>query len=133
MPVFLYVEDDLFSREIMSLLLVDVLGFKQVTIFEDSTNFEKKLVELSPLPDIIFVDIHMEPINGFKILEIIRQHDKFSSSKVVALTASVMNEEVLLLKEAGFNGAVAKPVNSDTFPETIKRIMVGEDVWQIIS
>jgi CheY-like chemotaxis protein len=133
MPVFLYIEDDLFSREIMSLLLVDMLGFKQVTIFEDSTDFEKKLNELSPVPDIIFVDIHMEPINGFKILEIIRQHDKFDSSKVVALTASVMNEEVLLLKEAGFNGGIAKPVNSDSFPETINRIMIGENVWQIIS
>ncbi|MBI5928781.1 MAG: response regulator [Chloroflexi bacterium] len=132
MPTFLYIEDDLFSREVMKLLLVDVLGFKQVTIFEDSTDFEQKLVKLSPIPEIIFVDIHMEPINGFQILEIIRRYEQFSSSQVIALTASVMNEEVRLLKEAGFNGAVAKPVDSDTFPDTLRHIMNYEEVWKII-
>lgn len=133
MPAFLYIEDDLYSREVMKLLLVDVLGFKQVTILEDSHDFEDKLIKMSPIPDIVFVDIHMEPINGFKILEIIRQHHQYAASQVIALTASVMNEEVRLLKEAGFNGAIAKPVDSDTFPETIRRIMSHEEVWKIIA
>ena len=133
MSTFLYIEDDPFSREVMKLLLVDMLGFKQVTIFEDSSDFEPKLLQLSPVPQIIFVDIHMEPINGFKILEIIRRHSRFASSQVIALTASVMNEEVKLLKEAGFNGAIAKPVDSDTFPETLNRIYRGEEVWKIIA
>ncbi|GIK64772.1 MAG: hypothetical protein BroJett018_25660 [Chloroflexota bacterium] len=133
MPVFLYIEDDLYSREVMKMLLVDVLGFKHVTILEDSRDFEDKLIKMSPIPDIVFVDIHMEPINGFEILEIIRRHNQFAASQVIALTASVMNEEVRLLKEAGFNGAIAKPVDSDTFPETIRRIMSREEVWKIIA
>lgn len=132
MPTCLYIEDDLFSREVMTLLMVDVLGFKDLTVFEDSSNLEEKLAQLPSIPDVIFVDIHMEPLDGFQILKILRQNSAFQKSQIIALTASVMNEEVQLLRESGFNGAIAKPIDSDTFPEALKRIMSGEEVWRII-
>lgn len=133
MPSCLYIEDDVLSQEVMKMMMVDVLGFKDLTIFEDSANLEERLAQLSSTPDIIFVDIHMQPLNGFQILDILRAHNRYENSQIVALTASVMNEEVQLLRQSGFNGAIAKPIDSDTFPEALKRILSGEEVWRIIA
>jgi hypothetical protein len=44
-----------------------------------------------------------------------------------------MNEEVERLKKAGFDGCLAKPIDSDTFGDTLQQIVGGERVWQIVS
>jgi two-component system cell cycle response regulator DivK len=42
-----------------------------------------------------------------------------------------MNEEVKVLREAGFDGVIAKPIDYDTFPNVLHRILNGEQVWHI--
>jgi CheY-like chemotaxis protein len=130
-PVILYFEDDRLSREVMKACLTRGLGYRDVWIFEDSADFEHRIQSVGSKPDVIFLDIHIEPIDGFAMLKIIRQSDIFRTTKVVALTASVMNEEVKLLKEAGFDGVIAKPLDYDTFPTMLYRILQGEQVWHI--
>lgn len=130
-PVFLYFEDDRLSREVMKACLTRGMGYQAVWIFEDSADFEQRLHNVGLPLDVIFLDIHIEPIDGFAMLKIIRQSETFRSTKVVALTASVMNEEVKLLKEAGFDGVIAKPLDYDTFPTILHRILQGEQVWHI--
>ncbi|MBA3874513.1 MAG: response regulator [Chloroflexota bacterium] len=130
-PIIFYIEDDVLSREVMYTLLTRVLGYTSVTIFENSSQFELKMDTLQTIPDVIFLDIHMDPIDGFTILGLIRQRAKYDSTRVVALTASVMNEEVKKLKDAGFNGVIAKPLNYETFPNALRRILDKEDIWSI--
>lgn len=131
-PVVLYVEDDTLSREIMAMLFKFDLALSGFTILADSADFEGKLKALSPTPNTIFLDIHVRPIDGFGMLRILRSLEAYRNARVVAVTASVMNEEVQRLKDAGFNGAIAKPIDQDYFPDTFKRIVAGEDVWRII-
>jgi CheY-like chemotaxis protein len=50
---------------------------------------------------------------------------------IVALTASVMNSEIHKLKEAGFDGVLAKPLNFHTFPEMLTRILNREQIWTV--
>ena len=130
-PIILYVEDDELSREVMYTLLTRGLGYTSVTVFQNSSEFELNLETLSTIPDVIFLDIQMEPIDGFTMLGLIRQKTKYDSTRVVALTASVMNEEVKKLKDAGFNGVIAKPLNYETFPNALRRILAKEDIWSI--
>ena len=87
-PRFLYVENDEMSREVMKALLTRGLGYRDVTIFENSVNFEKQLEGLTSRPDVIFVDIHMEPIDGFAMLGV------YSATKfaVRALTQAAAKE-----------------------------------------
>lgn len=129
-PIFLYVEDDLDSRDIMRLLLLE-MGYCQITIFEDSADFLTKLAALIPKPTVIFLDIHMKPANGFEILELLRNHSEYKDTRIVALTASVMNEEIELLKTARFNGVIAKPIDPGNFQDLLKTILKGEEVWKI--
>jgi len=130
-PIILYVEDDELSREVMYTLLTRGLGYSSVIVFENSGDFALELDTLSTIPDVIFLDIHMEPIDGFTLLRLIRQRIKYNSTRVVALTASVMNEEVKKLKDAGFNGVIAKPLNYETFPNALRRILDKEDIWSV--
>ncbi len=130
-PVILYVEDDTLSRKVMNDLLKRRLGYQQITIFEDSEDFVEKLDSLSPIPDIIFLDIHMQPLDGFEMLKQIRKNSAFQATRVVALTASVMNEEVKLLQQKGFDGVFAKPLDVDAFPNVLLRILDGEQIWII--
>lgn len=128
---YLYVEDDELSRQVMEMILRNGIGAANVTIFEDSTNFATRLAALDPCPDIILLDVHMEPITGFEMLYILQADARYSQAQVVALTASVMNEEVKQLREAGFTSAISKPVSVTTFPALIEGIIAGESVWHI--
>lgn len=128
---FLYVEDDPLSREIMKMMMVNMLHVTQLSLWEDSHNFLDRLKALKPQPTVILLDIHMKPYTGFQMLEMIRELDTFGGAKVVALTASVMNEEVKKLREVGFDGAIGKPISVQTFPSLITRIVQGETVWHI--
>lgn len=130
-PTILYVENDPLSCEVMRALLIRALGYKDVTIFEDSAAFEERLETLPKMPDVIFLDIHMHPLDGFDMLKLIRKHDALRSTQVVALTASVMNEEVRTLRDAGFDGVIAKPITYEVFPAVLDRILKGEQVWNV--
>lgn len=128
---FLYVEDDPFSRQVMRLLLQRSLGYQRVTIFEDSSDFLHRLSQMTYVPDVVFLDIHMHPVDGFALLHILRDQATYQHATIIALTASVMSEEIKNLKEAGFDGAIAKPIDQSSFPHLLKRILQGERVWHI--
>ncbi|HSJ90404.1 MAG TPA: response regulator [Anaerolineales bacterium] len=127
----LCVEDDPSNRLVMKLLVEKTLNPKYYAIFEDSAEFLPRVRKLPVRPDIILLDIHVSPFNGFQMLQMIRQDSVYFDSKVVALTASVMNEEVERLRKSGFNGAIGKPITLSAFPIVIERIMNGESIWQI--
>jgi CheY-like chemotaxis protein len=130
---FLYVEDDPFSREVLRMILTVAAGVPQnnLAMFEDSTDFMARLKALSIKPDVILLDIHMKPDDGFSLLRQLRADPEFSAARVVALTASVMNEEIKQLRHSGFNGAISKPLGVATFPDLLARIARGEPVWYI--
>jgi len=130
-PVFVYVEDDATSRDVMEIIFVHSLGCSQYWIFEDSANFIPRLEAIPHKPDIIFLDIHLKPYSGFELLGMLRNHPNYGDSKVIALTASVMSEEVQRLESAGFDGAIAKPINAYDFPHFVHQILQGEQVWHV--
>lgn len=130
MVTIAYIEDDPLSRQVLTLLLTRKMGYADVTVLEDSTDFLAKLQALPKLPDVVFVDIHMRPHDGFHVLATLRALESFQTTKIVAVTASVMNEEVDLLRKAGFDGVIGKPINSATFPDLFQRILQGEKIWR---
>lgn len=128
---YLYVEDDPKSREVLDVVMSRMMGLKDIIIFEDSTDFMNRLSSIPYVPDIILLDIHMEPYTGFEMLDMLRNHPEYAGSRIIALTASVMNEEIALLKDSGFDAVIAKPIDIDTFPGLLERIVEGEQIWNI--
>jgi CheY-like chemotaxis protein len=132
-PVVLYVDDDAPSRKLMRVLLCGRMKLPQVTIFEDSENFLARVNALEAKPDVIFLDIHVKPQNGFDMLKALHEAEWTKGIPIVALTASVMNEEVQMLRSVGFNGCLAKPIDLATFPDSFQRILRGEILWNIVN
>lgn len=128
---YLYVEDDESSRKVISLIMVQVMGVERLTIFEDSHNFAERLAALPEPPAVILLDIHVQPLSGFELLKLVRESSDHSQIPVVALTASVMNDEVIRLRASGFDGAIAKPLRYQTFPDLLTKILRGDKVWHV--
>lgn len=130
-PIVLCVDDDPLSRKVMQLLLQGRMGLSGVTLWADSAHFVTRLMALSPAPDLLILDIQVPPYDGYEMLAIARSLDAFRATPIIAVTASVMNEEVSRLRTAGFNGCIAKPIQPALFPDTIYRLLEGESIWQI--
>lgn len=130
---FLYVEDDEFSRDIMTMMFVRFLEAPNLYVFNDSSNFVERVKALPIKPSLIMLDIHMKPNSGFALLENLRSQPDFMTTPIVAVTASVMNEEVNKLHRAGFDGAIGKPIDAVVFPNLLMRLLNGEKVWHVIN
>lgn len=131
-PVLVYVEDDEASIIVMKAIVEKVMKLQTLHVLQNSADFVEQVRQLGVMPDIFLFDIEMQPYDGFDLLSMLRNDPAYGTSKVVALTASVMSEEVARLKRRGFDGAIAKPLNIEAFPELIAKIMRGESVWYIV-
>lgn len=131
-PVLVYVEDDEASIIVMKAIVEKVMNLQTLHVLQNKVDFMQQVEQLVRKPDIFLFDIQMKPFDGFELLSMIRDDPGYQDSKVVALTASVMSEEVARLKRKGFDGAIAKPINIEAFPGLINKIMAGESVWYIV-
>src|SRR5688572_14857722 len=119
---YAYIEDDSLSREVMKTILERMMKVDHVLILEDSTDFVNRLSAAQPIPDVILLDIHVRPHSGFEMLDALRKEPVFENAIIIALTASVMSEEIEQLRIAGFDGTIAKPLNVRTFPELMEKV-----------
>ena len=130
-PILVYVEDDENSIFVMKMVVERVMKLPTLYVLQSGADFVQQVKGLSVVPDVFMLDIQMKPYDGVELLAMLRKDPQFKYSKVIALTASVTNEEVSLLKSGGFDGAIAKPLNIEVFPDLIARIINGEQVWYI--
>ncbi len=126
-PIFLYIEDDQLNRDLMQQIL-HALGYAQVHILRDSADFLARIEQLSPPPTHILLDIHVEPHNGYEVLRGLRAHDRYHDLTVIAITADADNA-LEDLRQAGFDGCLAKPLSWIQFPQQLHQILQGESVW----
>jgi CheY-like chemotaxis protein len=130
-PILVYVEDDENSIFVMKMVVERVMKLPTLHVLQSGADFVQQVKGLGVVPDVFMLDIQMKPFDGVELLSMLRKDPQFKCSKVIALTASVTNEEVSLLKSGGFDGAIAKPLNIEVFPDLIARIINGEQVWYI--
>jgi len=130
-PILVYVEDDENSIFVMKMVVERVMKLPTLYVLQSRADFVEQVKGLGVVPDVFLLDIQMKPYDGLELLSMLRKDPQFKCSKVIALTASVTNEEVSLLKSGGFDGAIAKPLNIEVFPDLIARIINGEHVWYI--
>ena len=119
------------TEEEMEMILKRIMKYSNIEYFDNSENFEDKFLNLPQAPDVIFLDIQIRPHNGYEILPWLRSQPAFQSTKVIALTASVMVQDVTRLQEAGFDGLIGKPLAHKVFPRLLDQIMSGDAIWYI--
>ncbi|MEX0987415.1 MAG: PAS domain S-box protein [Bacteroidales bacterium] len=79
-------------------------------------------------PDLIITDIRMPGINGFELLEKIKEREKLKDVPVLAYSASAMKDQKEKILKSAFNGLLVKPLQindlyhklMEFLPHTIK-------------
>ncbi len=126
--VILIVEDNLNNFILMTRLLA-FLGVKKCE-WKASGWKVLEFAETLGNIDLILMDIALPDADGFESLASLRSHPRFQEVPIVAVTADVSLQNVARAREAGFNGFIGKPLDPDRFPEQVRRILQGEEVWE---
>jgi len=103
----LIVEDDEKSRR----LLTDVLEYHGFDVGAYASGEEGLADARSCCPDAALLDIELPGISGFAVLAGLRAESGGAALPVIAVTASVMDQDRKKILSAGFDAYVPKPVN----------------------
>ena len=100
-------------------LVRDVLNAKGYTTLEAVTGEDGVALATEKLPDLVLMDIQLPGINGIQALAQLRSNATTAKIPVIAVTASVMQQDRKLITEAGFDGYIGKPINLAEFLQTV--------------
>ena len=126
--VILIVEDNLNNFILMTRLLA-FLGVKKCE-WKASGWKVLEFAETLGKIDLILMDIALPDADGYASLTSLRSNAQFSGVPIVAVTADVSSANVARAREAGFNGFIGKPLDPDRFPNQVRRVLQGEEVWE---
>lgn len=120
-----------------TVMIVDDIGHNRFLIKEFLKNSELNTFEASNgeeaiekaekyRPDLILMDIRMPVVDGMEATRIIRKNSSLKNVKIIALTASVMEEEIRKISNAGFDEFLKKPVKLPDLIRTLIRFIPHE-------
>jgi two-component system cell cycle response regulator DivK len=119
MSLILIVEDNEKNLK----LVRDVLQVKGYETLEAVTAEEGLKIARERKPDLILMDIQLPGMSGIEALKALRAAPATAAIPVVAITASVMQQDRQQIMNAGFNGFIEKPINLRNFLETVQKAM----------
>jgi two-component system cell cycle response regulator DivK len=122
MSVILIVEDNEKNLK----LVRDVLQVKGYRTLEAGTAEDGIRLAVEHRPDLVLMDIQLPGMNGIDARKALRADPATSAIPVVAVTASVMQQDRRQITEAGFEGYIGKPINLQEFLATVRGLL-GED------
>jgi len=119
MSLILIVEDNEKNMK----LVRDVLQVKGYATLEAVTAEDGIKLATEHKPDLILMDIHLPGMNGIDALGVLRADPVTASIPVIAVTASVMQQDRKLITDAGFEAYVGKPINLKEFLDAVRNIL----------
>jgi len=106
-------------------LVRDILQAQGHATLEAGSAEEGIDLALARLPDLILMDIQLPGMNGIEALRVLRERPQSARIPVIAVTASVMQQDRKLITEAGFDAYVAKPLDLKQFREAVRNALDG--------
>jgi CheY-like chemotaxis protein len=120
----LIIDDDAYSVHIMERLLdQEDIAYTAIT---DPTRLAPLLETVQQI-DVIFLDLEMPKLDGYEVLAILKAH---FGENVPIVACTVHTAEINTTRKLGFSSFVAKPLDTDRFPNQLSRILSGEPVWE---
>jgi two-component system cell cycle response regulator DivK len=74
-------------------------------------------------PDLILMDIQLPGMNGFEALKVLRAEAATAGIPVIAITASVMQQDRQAIMRAGFDAFIDKPIDLKNFLATVNETL----------
>jgi len=119
MSLVLIVEDNEKNMK----LVRDVLQVKGYETLEATTGEDGIRIATQRLPDLVLMDIQLPGMNGIDALRALRANEATANIPVIAVTASVMQQDRALITDAGFDAYVGKPINLRAFHDAVRRAL----------
>ena len=113
-------------------LVARMLGYMGIHCEWKTSGYEVvEYADTLPRLDLILMDIRLPYEDGYAALKKIRSSPQLKDTLVVAVTAEASPEQMRKAREAEFDGFLGKPLDPDRFPEQVRRILSGEQVWEL--
>ena len=114
----LAVDDSMTIRDMLRLTLTQA-GFT-ATLANDGAHGLEVLGGLSP--DVIITDINMPRLDGFGLIEAMRERPRFRDMPILVLTTESSDEKKVRARQAGATGWIVKPFDPDRLASAIRRV-----------
>jgi len=119
MSLILIVEDNEKNLK----LVRDVLQVKGYQTLEAGTAELGLKIARERMPQLILMDIQLPGMSGIDAIKALRADPATAAIPVVAITASVMQQDRQQIMSAGFDGFIEKPVNLKNLLETVQQAL----------
>lgn len=73
-------------------------------------------------PDVIITDINMPVMDGFGLIEGVREHPEFSSKPILCLTTESSPRLKARAREIGATGWIVKPFDAEKLVNAVKKV-----------
>lgn len=105
--------------------LVQYLTIEEFRV-ETASNGQEALEKVqSFVPELILLDVMMPEMDGFEVLDKIKEMPGFEGTPVIMLTAKDQSSDVLKGYQSGATSYLVKPFNLDELVETINQTLAG--------
>ena len=125
----LVVEDNIQNFVLIARLMA-FLGVKQCQ-WKASGWQVLEFADSMPRVDLILMDIHLPYEDGFEALLRLRAEPRFKDTMIIAVTADANEGTFKRARQSGFDGFIGKPIDPDRFPDQVRAILKGEQIWQM--
>ncbi len=117
MSTVLIVEDNEMNVRLFS----DLLKSKGYGVIActDSTKAVQTIKENRP--DVVLMDIQMPEISGLELTKRIRADKSIRETKIVAVSAFAMDEDIERIRAAGCDDYISKPIEINSFFKTVEQ------------
>jgi two-component system chemotaxis response regulator CheY len=116
----LLVDDSTYIRTVLSSIIVEA-GFEVVGEAADGKEAIRKYMELKP--DVLLMDVIMEPMDGMAATKAILAKDP--AARILMVTVLEAKEILVDLIKIGAKGYITKPFSKEEIAEKIREVMKG--------
>jgi PAS domain S-box-containing protein len=118
--IMLYVEDSPSHVQLMEKLVDNIPALRLVSAHTPLLGLE---LAQAHQPDIIVLDICLPGMDGYEVLEILRNNEITRRTPVIAVSANAMSVDIEKGLRAGFRRYLTKPLNIETFSKCVTELL----------
>ena len=122
-PLIIIVEDNIVNQIVLR-KMIEHIGYKNIVIYDNGLSVYQELSKEGDLgikPDIIFMDIQMSKMDGYKCTERLRAAG--INIPIIAVTANCISGEKEKCEKIGMNDFLSKPIQIEELKSIISKFI----------
>jgi CheY-like chemotaxis protein len=117
--MILVVEDNLEDSDLLTRELVRANLDDEVYVIDNGQDAYDYLLQTSPAPDVVFLDLKLPRLSGIQLLEEIRKEPRLYHLPVVVMTSSISPTDAEICARHGVTAFLPKPISLSLFKKVI--------------